>query len=870
MLTLEVRSKPKMRKQKFICAKLLIITIVIILWSEVIYCYSNNPEISTNSVKEIYSLVRIPNPSIEKMKSLNIDKLIFRRSYYKTEEGAEIVLDQSEIEILKTNGIDFVMLVKNVTEFYVERNKQFTKEYLETLRDSLQHFEYGSMGGFYTFAEAVAELDSMKLFYPDIISVKDSIGSTHFDNPIWMVKISDNPNIDEDEPELLYTSLHHANEPQGLMSLIYYMWYLLENYGIDEEVTYLVNNREMYFMPVLNVDGYMYNQLSHPSGSGMWRKNGRNNGDGTYGVDLNRNYGYMWGYDDIGSSPETGSDFYRGPEPFSEPEVQAIRDFILERELKIDLNFHTYGNIVVLPFGYSGGHTPDVEIYESYGANVSAQNNYNYGTPFFAMGFPANGCCEDWMYGEQTVKDKVFGFAVEVGNAYDSYWPPIDRIYPLAQENVYSCLLASKYSGAFMELEDYYVAENDYLISGANNDLIVVLKNIGLSDGTEDFSVVLSCDDTEITVSNDSLNFPGINSQQEIDNSSNPFQVYIPPDIPVGYYVSFNIKIKQDSLNFIEKSFPLIVGMTIENSVPVEWIDIALHQMLGWDYQCGLETRFEGYGKFLEVIESEDGLIYRYFLTGKFYLQSYPEPFEYLYRLWAFLDLNSNGEIPYTLDFPSYVPYDSLVSFHMLEGHGEGYPVRSGSAWYDGEYTTIDQPELLYSVYASGDVLEYEGVAYEGFEIEGKHYYLTEGTLYDVAGDSLMSPRSIMGTLKYDSGEYQINLESGIWEDYYHNFIGEYYDDMRFTNVEVTTFELEPPQNVTIIVNETELTIQWSPVTGANSYKIYSDSNPYGTFTTLEQEGIGETNWTTSISGNSKFYRVIASTSQPIRIKEQK
>ena len=61
------------------------------------------------------------------------------------------------------------MLVKNVTEFYVERNKQFTKEYLETLRDSLQHFEYGSMGGFYTFAEAIAELDSMKFFYSDII-----------------------------------------------------------------------------------------------------------------------------------------------------------------------------------------------------------------------------------------------------------------------------------------------------------------------------------------------------------------------------------------------------------------------------------------------------------------------------------------------------------------------------------------------------------------------------------------------------------------------------------------------------------------------------------------------------------------------------
>jgi murein tripeptide amidase MpaA len=67
------------------------------------------------------------------------------------------------------------------------------------------------------------------------------------------------------------------------------MWYLLENYGTNDEVTYLVNNHQLYFVPCINPDGYVYNQTTNPNGGGMWRKNRRNNGGGVYGVDLNQN-----------------------------------------------------------------------------------------------------------------------------------------------------------------------------------------------------------------------------------------------------------------------------------------------------------------------------------------------------------------------------------------------------------------------------------------------------------------------------------------------------------------------------------------------------------------------------------------------------
>ena len=115
------------------------------------------------------------------------------------------------------------------------------------------------------------------------------------------MKISDNPNTDEPEPEVLYTALHHAREPESLSQLIYYMWYVLENYATDPEVQALVDNTEMYFAPCINPDGYLYNEQTDPNGGGLWRKNRRDNLDGEFGVDLNRNYDFSWGYDDTGS-----------------------------------------------------------------------------------------------------------------------------------------------------------------------------------------------------------------------------------------------------------------------------------------------------------------------------------------------------------------------------------------------------------------------------------------------------------------------------------------------------------------------------------------------------------------------------------------
>ena len=162
----------------------------------------------------------------------------------------EFVVGQYEIEQLTGRGISYQVVVDDLAIEYERSGSAGPHNALG--------FGVGSMGGHYTYAEALRQLDTMKLQYPNLITTRDSIGRSQEGRGMWIVKISDNPNINEPgEPEVLYTGLHHAREPMGLMSCLYYMWWLLENYGTNPQATYLVNNRQMWFLPVVNPDGYV-------------------------------------------------------------------------------------------------------------------------------------------------------------------------------------------------------------------------------------------------------------------------------------------------------------------------------------------------------------------------------------------------------------------------------------------------------------------------------------------------------------------------------------------------------------------------------------------------------------------------------------
>ncbi|MDY0285494.1 MAG: M14 family zinc carboxypeptidase [Bacteroidales bacterium] len=373
-------------------------------------------------------------------------------------DGRFITLElaSGDLKKLQAKGIPYSVIEEDVSAFYRKR--------LEAAPDPddtfseweiPENFTLGSMGGYLTLEEVMEQLDNMHTLFPDLISARQPASeiTTVEGRTLYWVKISDNPETDEEESEVFYNSLIHAREPAGLMHLIFYMYYLLENYDSDPEIHYLVDNTEMYFMPVVNPDGYNYNHTTNPNGGGMWRKNRFLNSNGTYGIDLNRNFGYMWGYDNEGSSPEPSSDTYRGTGPFSEKETLILKEFCEAHEFRIALNYHTYSNLLLFPWGYEALLCADNERFMTFGTLMTTENGYTFG-PTATTIYPANGGSDDWMYGEQETKNKIFAFTPEVGSSADGFWPAQSRILPLCRENMQQSLYAARFAGDYTELKD--------------------------------------------------------------------------------------------------------------------------------------------------------------------------------------------------------------------------------------------------------------------------------------------------------------------------------------------------------------------------------------------------------------------------------
>jgi len=439
-------------------------------------------------------------------------------------KGKHLINDfsRSELRQLTEAGIPYEVMITDVQQLYVEQNHEgHHHHHHATSRSSgncdtdsdvkynyktPDNYVYGTMGGYLTYDQALTELDKMAALYPHLISTRDSIGDilTQEGRAIYWYRISDNPTVDEDKPEVLYTALHHAREPNSLSQLIFYMWYLLENYETDAEIRYLVDQTEMYFIPIVNPDGYVYNESTNPEGGGLWRKNRRGIGSDIFGVDLNRNYGYEWGHDDQGSSPNTGSATYRGEEGFSEPETQAVRDFCNAHQFRIAMNYHSFGNLLIYPWGYSDSETPDHPTFTAISSVMTAENDYFAGTGTETVGYTVNGDADDWMYGEVDSKPAIFSMTPEVGPGNFGFWPPEDAIdelnkSALRQNLVTAHLLLNYGEAAEVEASSVLLADQ--------GELAIQLKKYGLQDGSltldvQSLSPALALSNTQLTTAN--------------------------------------------------------------------------------------------------------------------------------------------------------------------------------------------------------------------------------------------------------------------------------------------------------------------------------------------------------------------------------
>jgi len=397
-----------------------------------------------------YSKVRVfvPNDRLEELSDLGIEM-----DHGTRKQGVWLDTDLSDIQIqsLEDHQFNYTILIEDVQDYYVQRNAIVPlKSDREDCGDATSsafdpitpaNFSLGSYAGYYTYQEFLDELDDMYAQYPDLITQRTAIDTftTHEGRSIYWLRMSDNANIDEAENEVLYTALHHAREPASLSQLIFFMWYMLENYGADPEVTYLLDNTELYFVPMLNPDGYIYNEVNSPNGGGLHRKNKRNIGTFNPGVDLNRNYSYFWNVS--GTTPDVNGDTYPGTHAFSEPETQAIKYFCENRDFEFALNAHTYGNLLLFPIGYATNvFAQDHDYFQTFANHQVLFSNYDAvkATDLY----PAAGDSDDWMYADDlATKPKIYALTPEIGTDSDGFWPPQHRITPLAKENVWMNLV---------------------------------------------------------------------------------------------------------------------------------------------------------------------------------------------------------------------------------------------------------------------------------------------------------------------------------------------------------------------------------------------------------------------------------------------
>ena len=502
-----------------------------------------------STAKEMYHLIFIPNPSPTTILTMAELGLPLDDSRTIKGEGLEIPLEAADIALLDSRGIQYNIIQEDLEKYYGEICRKNLENIPPKTDDDPVHMKYGSMGGFYTFQEIVFDLDSMYLLYPNICTEKEILGYGWDDYPIYVVKISDNPATFEGEPEGLFDGLHHAREPGAYTAIIYAMWYLLENYGTDEEVTYLVDNRELYFVPVVNPDGLIYNQTNNPNGGGMWRKNRRNNG-GSYGVDLNRNYSYQWGYNNSGSSPTPSSSTYRGPYAASEPETQAMINFINDQDIHTAMTIHSNSGVYITAYGYANVLPEHYDVHMEYLAYAAVENGYGYGTCYQVM-YSSNGRTQDWQLHEHD----IINVEPEIGSS--SFWPPIGEIMPTSAEQLRISLHLYWCAGGKVEFSSIEV-QDEFLTPGDTENLIATVFNKGWGT-SEPVDYEISTTDPFITITTNTASTDSILKRTGADNSANPFTAEVDSTCPIGHQAGFTLTLDQGG--YIRTAeFSLIVG----------------------------------------------------------------------------------------------------------------------------------------------------------------------------------------------------------------------------------------------------------------------------------------------------------------------
>ena len=274
--------------------------------------------------------------------------------------------------------------------------------------------------GYHSYPEMVDDIQAVAAAHPSIVRLF-SIGDSYQGRKLWAAKISDNVWTDENEPEVLFDGLHHADEHMGLEMTLHILHWLADDYGSKARITHIVNTREIWIVFAMNPDGAQFdirNGHFH-----YWRKNRQPTpGSSAIGTDLNRNYSYRWGLAGLTSNnPEAIT--YHGPHAFSAPETRAMRDFLASRvvggrqQIRAAITFHESGRLVMWPYGYTHKNVPkdmttdDHAALRKIGRHMASTNGYKpeQGSDLYIT----RGGSRDYLYGTYRIFSYTFEMSVK-------------------------------------------------------------------------------------------------------------------------------------------------------------------------------------------------------------------------------------------------------------------------------------------------------------------------------------------------------------------------------------------------------------------------------------------------------------------------
>lgn len=297
---------------------------------------------------------------------------------------------------------------------------------------------------FHNYNELVEELMLLSDENPDIVTF-GSIGRTAEGREIYMVRLGTEPALADQKPAVIFMGGHHAREHLSVEMPLMTAKYLVKEFraGNPKVVGYL-KSRDIHIIPAVNPDGLEYDVKD--AKYKYWRKNRRKNADGTFGVDLNRNYGFKWGTG--GSSKNTSSDVYMGTQPFSEPETQAIKNYIENhKNISVLLTFHTFSELILYPWGhkYEGiENTRAKQVHETMAKTMAQWNGY---TPQQSSElYIASGDTTDWSYGQLGIISFTFELDPKGSAGQGGFYPGAGVIENVFKKNLNPILYLIDYA----------------------------------------------------------------------------------------------------------------------------------------------------------------------------------------------------------------------------------------------------------------------------------------------------------------------------------------------------------------------------------------------------------------------------------------